>query len=308
MEKRLWKYHLLAFLVVAIWGITFVSTKVLISAGLEPAQIFAGRFIIAYAGMLLLSLFGKEKRRLWGDNLRDELMFALLGIAGGSFYFLTENTALEYTQACNVSFLVSSSPLLTLFLSMAARKFGTGRLAAGQEKVRVNGWLVGGTLLAVAGMAAVIFNGTSLSLSPKGDFLALGAALCWGAYSVLMGVASKDYGTLFLTRKVFFYGLLTIIPFLIGRESPGREVLLRPEVIFNLVFLGTVASLACFVLWNKVVAELGNVTATNYVYLNPFFTLIFAMLLLGESLTPLAAAGSAAIVLGVFLAGKAGKS
>ena len=71
-----------------------------------------------------------------------------------------------------------------------------------------------------------------------------------------------------------------------------------------MLFLGLVASLACFIIWNLVIDKLGNVTSTNYVYLNPIFTLISAMIFLGEKMTPIAAIGSAAILLGVIWAGK----
>ena len=54
MVNSKYVYHLIAFLVVAIWGSTFVVTKLLLLAGLSPAMIFTLRFIIAYA--LLLGL------------------------------------------------------------------------------------------------------------------------------------------------------------------------------------------------------------------------------------------------------------
>lgn len=63
----------------------------------------------------------------------------------------------------------------------------------------------------------------------------------------------------------------------------------------HLLFLGLVASLACFIIWNLVIDKLGNVTSTNYVYLNPIFTLISAMIFLGEKMTPVAALGSASV-------------
>lgn len=303
-NKRL-IFHSLALLVVGIWGVTFICTKVLISAGLNPAQIFFCRFTLAYAGMWLICLLQKNRTRLFADSLRDEIVFVLLGITGGSFYFLTENTALKYSQACNVAFIVCVAPLLTLLLTLIVRKCFPGRIASGLEDVRLNRRLVGGTLLALAGMAVVIFDGARLQLSPKGDLMAFGAALCWAVYSVLMGEIGARYGTVFTTRKVFVYGLITIIPFLL-EEGNGLSIghLMTPAVIFNLVFLGIAASLLCFVVWNKVITELGNVTSTNYVYLNPFFTLVFAVILLHESMTVPAAIGSLAIVLGVFLAGR----
>ena len=150
----------------------------------------------------------------------------------------------------------------------------------------------------------IAFDGSRFQMSLRGDLLAFAAALCWGLYSIFMGKMSADYGEVFATRKVFFYGLLTIIPFIWGEGMPSAEVLGRSSVVLNLLFLGLVASLACFIIWNKVMVRLGNVTATNYVYLNPFFTLVTAVTVLGERLTPLSAAGSLAIVAGVFLAGK----
>ena len=121
-----------------------------------------------------------------------------------------------------------------------------------------------------------------------------------------MGQMTRDYGTVTATRKVFFYGLLTILPFLGGyQDSFSPEILGQPLVWTNLLFLGLVASLVCFLLWNLVMDKLGNVTSTNYVYLNPIFTLLSAMALLGERMTLWAGIGCAAILLGVVWAGKA---
>jgi drug/metabolite transporter (DMT)-like permease len=76
----------------------------------------------------------------------------------------------------------------------------------------------------------------------------------------------------------------------------------------NLLFLGLLASLGCFVAWNLVMSKIGNLTSTNYVYLNPVFTLVSAMIFLGERLTPAGAVGSALILLGVIVAGQQGRS
>ena len=297
-------WHLLALLVVAIWGITFVSTKTLISAGLDPAEIFLVRFSLAYVGIWVFSLAQKARTGLWSRNWRDELLFAFLGATGGAFYFLTENTALAYTQASNVSFLVCSAPLWTILLSLVYRRLRRDRFADAMERVG-SGWLLLlGTLLALGGMALMLFDGQRVQVSLRGDLLAVGAALCWGLYSLFMGKMTEEYGAVFATRKVFFYGLLTIIPFLLGREFAPLELFRMPVVWGNLLFLGLCASLLCFVIWTLIMSRLGNITSTNYVYLNPVFTLISATILLGERLTPAGAVGSALILLGVILAGQ----
>ena len=297
-------YHLLALAVVAVWGVTFVCTKVLITAGMAPAAIFFCRFVLAYAGIWAYIILTGRERRLW-NGWKEEAIFLLLGLSGGSLYFLTENTALAYTQASNTAFLVSSAPLFTAILTFLYARYGKGRFADSLEKIRLGWPLVGGTVLALAGMALVVFDGSRVTFSAKGDLLAIAAALCWAVYSLFMGQMTHEYGTVTATRKVFFYGLVTIIPFLSGHGASFSPAVLGQFPVWgNLLFLGLVASLLCFLAWNLVIDKLGNITSTNYVYLNPVFTLISATLLLGERMTLPAAVGSAAILAGVIWAGR----
>jgi drug/metabolite transporter (DMT)-like permease len=299
-------YHLLATLIVTVWGVTFISTKVLINSGLTPAQIFTIRFTIAYIGIWIVCLIkGGRDKVLFTCNLKEELMMVFLGVTGGSLYFLTENTALAHTQASNAAFIVCIAPLLTLLLTLLLKRLFKGPLMDGLEDVRLGFPLIGGTVMALTGMFLVVFNGYTLHISPKGDLLAFGAALCWALYSQFMSQMTLRYGTFFATRKVFFYGLITIIPVILLSDNSNL-----PDVQFsaiqvwgNLLFLSVLASLFCFIGWNRVMAAIGNVTSTNYVYLNPVITLIAAIIILGESMTVTAAIGSAMILGGVILAG-----
>lgn len=303
-------FHVLAFIIVTIWGVTFISTKILINSGLTPAQIFTIRFTIAYIGIWVVCLIkGGRDKVLFTRSLKEELMMVFLGITGGSLYFLTENTALKYTQACNVSFIVCVAPLLTILLTLVLKHTVKSRIISELEDVKVRFPLIAGTVLALSGMVMVIFDGTSLNLSPKGDLLAFTAALSWAFYSQFMGQMTNRYGTLFATRKVFFYGLLTIMPVLFLSDNSNLAMVRFDsiQVWGNLLFLSTIASLFCFALWNRIMLVIGNVTATNYVYLNPVFTLIGAIIFLGESMSVTSGTGSALILGGVILSGLKGK-
>ena len=83
---RRWPYHLLAVVVVLTWGVTFVNSKVLLNHGMQAHEIFFVRFLLAYACIWLIS-----PHKLWADNVADELRLVVLGITGGSLYFITEN-------------------------------------------------------------------------------------------------------------------------------------------------------------------------------------------------------------------------
>lgn len=294
-RNNTWIYHLVAFATVAIWGSTFVSTKVLMLNGLSPAQIFTLRFLIAYVMMLAV-----YHSRLWADSWRDELKMMLLGISGGSLYFLSENEAMNFTSTTNTSLIVCSCPLFaTLLVRLVYR-----------STTRISIMQLGGSLLAFAGMVIVVLNGRFvLHLSPLGDALAFTACLSWSVYSLLMKWVSAKYGAAFITRKVFFYGVLTILPYYIFYPTiPTAVVLTKPVVVGNLAFLGCLASMICFLTWNWCISKLGAVKATNWVYFNPITTMIFASWVLGEKITPYFLAGATCILLGMFVADRSTKT
>ena len=294
MKQSTLIYHLTAFLVVAIWGSTFVCTKILLVNGLTAAQIFTLRFIIAYVLLLAFSLT-RRSFRCWADTWRDELIMAALGLTGGTLYFLTENSAMNYTTTTNTSLIVCCCPL---FASLLIGWF--------YRSERMRPVQVAGTLMAVMGVTAVVLNGRFvLHLSPMGDALALGANLCWAVYSLLMIPANKRYDAVFITRKVFFYGLLFMIPyFMVFPEMPPTNVLLRGDILLNLFFLGSIASMACFLAWTWVMHKLGAIVATNYVYLNPLVTILFAWWILSEQITVWFLVGTVLILVGMYLADK----
>ena len=283
-------YHLVAFLVVSIWGSTFVFTKLLLLGGFSPAQIFTLRFIIAYLMLLVFCLW--RGIRWMADSWKDELLMVALGISGGSLYFLAENGAMNYTTTTNTSLIVCLCPL---FASLLIGLF--------YKSQRLNRTQITGSLIAAIGLVIVVLNGHFvLHLSPKGDALAFIACLCWALYSLLMIPANTRYDTLFVTRKVFFYGLLSMIPYFIVRPGLNTHLLLeQPSLLWNLLFLGCVASFLCYLTWNWIIKKLGAVMATNYVYFNPVTTILFAWLLLSESITVYFLLGTLLILVGMYL-------
>ena len=296
-EKQRLLGHILAFITVAIWGSTFVFTKMLLLNGLSPAQIFTLRFIVAYVLLLAFELVTRwQSFRLFSTSWRDELVMLLLGITGGSIYFLTENAAMLYTTATNTSLIVCSCPLFAMLLVALAYR----------QTERFTRVQVIGSLLACLGMAVVVLNGRFvLHLSPFGDMLAFGACLCWAVYSLLMKSVTNRYSTFFITRKVFFYGLLTILPYyLLFPAFPSFDVIFSPEVLWNLLFLSVIASMVCFLVWNWVIHQLGAVVATNWVYFNPIITILFAWWLLHEHITLWFLLGSLLIIIGMILSDK----
>jgi len=278
--------HISAIMVVCIWGTTFVSSKVLLNAGLVPAEIFLLRFIMAYLCMAIVA-----HRRLWSKSVADELVMIGLGVMGGSLYFLMENMALIYSTSANVSILVSTCPLLTAML-----------VSLFYKSERMNRKQVLGSIVAFVGAVLVILNGQLvLHLNPRGDMLALGAAMTWAAYSLLMKRVMGRYRSDFITRKVFGYGILTIIPYflLIEPMHVDMAMLQSTKVWGNLLFLGFIASTGGYLIWNWTMQRLGAVKATNYIYLQPLVTMVVGALILGERVTIMGLFGMVVLILGM---------
>lgn len=287
-QKLLW--HLIAVGAVAVWGTTFVNTKVLYNSGLTPSEIFFLRFLIAYVAIWFIS-----PRKLFANSWRDEGLMLLLGITGGSLFFVAENSAVGLTYVNNVSFITSTSPLITVILGIVFVK-----------SIKATWTLITGSLIALLGVGIVIFNGSFiLHLNPWGDLLALLTAVCWAVYSLLMKAVSSKYSAVFITRKIFFYGLVTVLPmFLIDPWTATFSMLMTPKVVLNLFFLGLIASFLCFALWTVVIARLGVMTASNYQYLNPITTVVASAIFLSEPMTAIAYMGSALILIGVAVSNK----
>lgn len=279
-------YHILALVTIAVWGTTFVSTKVLLSHGLTPPEIMFYRFIIAYALTWIFTC------KLRADTWKDELLLAVAGFTGGTLYFLAENTAIDYSLTSNVALVVCVTPVLTALLTSLC------------YKERITGRLVVGSVVALLGVGFVVLNGTVLQIHPLGDALALVAAFAWAVYSIVVRHFDGRYTTWFVTRKVFFYGIVTMIPFIAAGMGGGLHLdqLFIPVVAGNVLFLSVVASMLCFYSWNLVLEKLGTVRASNYMYTQPLVSLVCSVMVLGEPITQIALLGAVFILVGIYVA------
>ena len=287
-----------ALLAASAWGTSFLCTKVLMlppeqgGGGFTPVEMFVYRFACAYLLLLLLTF-----RHIRANNWRDELNFLICGVCSGSLYFITENYALNNTTAGNVSLLASVSPIFTTIL-MAA--FFKARIKLGEAI---------GSLIAFAGVFCIIFShGEGFEIKPKGDLLALSASLSWAIYTIVVKNLIPHYSSFFITRKLFFYGVITALPILFFQQEPYHLAALfdisQPKYMLNFLFLVVMCSCAAYLIWNESMSILGPITINNYLYMQPLVTMIAAFIVLGETIYLMGYLGCVLIIGGLVLSDK----
>lgn len=281
--------HLLALFSILVWGTTFVATKTLLRY-YDALQIMLIRFFIAWAALWVLT---RKPVRI--KSLRDELGIFAMSLSGVTLYYYFENTALSYTLASNVSIILASAPIFTALLAHVFTR---------DEKLTCQTWA--GFAIAFAGVVLVVFNGTYvLKLNPLGDFLSLATSLSWAVYSILLKKYVDGYDNMILTRKIAFYGLVLTAPAaFLTAGVPETAPLSRPEVVFCLLFLGLLGSAICYVTWNYSVKSIGVVATNDYIYLNPFVTMVSAALVLGEKISMAGVVGAVLIIGGIVVSQK----
>ena len=136
-----------------------------------------------------------------------------------------------------------------------------------------------------------------------GDLLALLAALVWACYSILTKkISSYGYHIILTTQRVFFYGILFMIPTLFLFDFHLQlERFTNPVYLLNIVFLGIGASALCFISWNFAVKILGAVKTSIYIYMVPVITVVTSALILHEPLTVVSVIGTILTLAGLFL-------
>lgn len=301
-KKNNWKNskitgHIGALLTVICWGCSFIASKVLMEdAAMTPVEVYVYRFTLAYL-MMLAFTFGEIRSKSW----KDELQMALCGICSGTLYFLMENYALIYTSTGNVSLLSSISPIFTAILLAVIYKTGLKR-----------GEIIG-SVVAFLGVALVIMSeaiskGLGMEIHPIGDILAISCALSWAVYSIAIKRLIPIYNTFFLTRKLFFYGLITSLPLLWIQNEPLhlQELfnLSHPQYLINLIFLAVMCSSMAYLLWNESMKIIGPLATNNYLYFQPPVTMIAGCLLLGETIYPFGYVGCVLVLCGLMVADK----
>lgn len=289
MNYKFLKY-IPALIVSIIWGTTFVISKSILEAGVSPFQLIFCRFVMAYIALCIMC-----PKPYKMEFSKTELKMFLIALTGGSLYFFLEYSALRLTGATNVSLICATVPIFSAL----------GFIILGVMKLTK--WFVFGSLIALAGVACVVFNGVFvLRLSPLGDFIAFLSVISWSIYSVLLAIMPKEVTELQTTRRLFFYGTITIFPLLFFDDNASSLTEIWGKLewthIVGALYLGLIASGASLWLWNLSFNKVGAGNTNNFLYLLPIISAVAAAIFFTHEITGWVVAGTLLIFFGLIIA------
>jgi drug/metabolite transporter (DMT)-like permease len=276
---------LLLLATIAIWAFNVSVTRYVLTHGFLPLAYASIRYTAAAllaAGFVLVL-----ERSLAVHGRRAVLLISAAAL------FLWANQlcfvySLKLASATTVSLILGTTPIF-------AAAFAS---AVGLERLTARFWLA--TLASFGGVALVALGSEGkLSADLGGELLAVGLSASWAAYSVCLTPLMREYSPYRISGLVLLpmTGLLLLTSIgALGDQHYGRVsaldwaglgyAVVGPLVLTN-------------VLWFTAIRRVGPSRATLFANLQPFAAVLFAVVLLSESLSAIQIVGGICIAIGI---------
>lgn len=272
-------------LAMALWGSAFIALKLAFSE-LPALWVIFARMVL---GSLVFLLTWRWRGRL--DYRAGDWKYLLgLVVCEPCLYFVFEAVALQNTSAAQAGMI---SALLPLLVAMGAFAFL-------REQVSRASWA--GFLLAVVGAVWISVGSVADAHGPApllGNFFEFLAMLCAMGYTLIVKFLSARYSAFFLTAMQAFVGALFFLP--LAFFSAPLPTVISAQGLGAVLYLGLVVTVGAYGLYNFAVSRIPASQASAFFNLIPLFTLLFAVLLLGERLTGQQIIGAFLVFVGVTL-------
>ncbi|WP_332692679.1 DMT family transporter [Halalkalibacter lacteus] len=285
-----------SYLLLTITMIIF-SGNILIGkaiSDLPPITMTFFRCLIAF--LILLPLGWKDLKRNRSLWMKERKPIVALSISGIILFNLFLYASLQFTSSTNVAVIETTTPVFAVILGMLFLK------------ERLNSIQCTGIFLSLIGALWVITKGSWTIISQLqfnlGDVLVLLAVIAWAVYTLLIKQHSHKYPLYGSLAIMLFLAVIILFPFAAVEWRVGILHLLEPKLIFGLLYLGIFPSFVALVFWNKGVAAIGPSRASIFLNLLPVFTIIGAVLFLGETVSIFQLIGGIVVIVGVYLSTK----
>ncbi len=285
VEPRVSAVDLMLLGTILLWALNVTVTRYVLTHGFRPLAYGTVRYFAATA---LFWGFTWQRERSFRIRMADWQLIALAAflIFVNQICFVV---SVHETNASTVALVFGATPI---FAGVIASLFGI-------EQVGGRFWI--GAAIAFAGVGFVAGGSGAVSGNVGGDLLAIVTAATWAAYSVTIAPLMQRYSPFRVSALVLAIGwvplALVSIPQLLDQRFSGfgwKIWLSLGYAIVGPLFLTNI-------LWFTAIKRVGPARATLFANLQPFFAVLFALVLLSEHLNRWEIVGGIAIAAGVVL-------
>jgi drug/metabolite transporter (DMT)-like permease len=286
--RRRTSAELALLLTVGIWSLNFSAVKVGVGA-ISPLAFSVVRFSLGAAVTVAVVAWREGLPRFRRRDLPLLTAAAIFGITINQACFVG---ALHATSASTTALLVGTVPIWGAVLTAAL----------GQERVGAGHWaavavgMAGVVLIVLGSSGGGGFDGVS-----TGELLALGTAISWAVYSVLIRPLMRRYSALQLSSYMMVVGTALLAPFALPGILGQAWTSVPTDAWLGLLYASLFSVTLTNILYFTAIHEVGPARATLFQYLEPFGGVLFAVLLLRETVMPLQLLGGAVVVGSLFL-------
>jgi len=267
---------------VLLWALNITVTKYMFQHGWRPLAYGTIRYFVAI--VLFWGFAYYRERSFW--IARRDLRFVLLAAAMIFLNQLCFVYGIKLAHASTVALLLGTTPIFIGLISLALRL----------EHLASEFWI--GAAITFGGVALIALANGSVGSGLTGTLVAIATALTWACYTVSIAPLMRRYSPYRISALVLAIGwvplALVSIPQLREEQfSFGWKVWLG----FGYAVVGPL--FLTNILWFTSIDRVGASRASLFANLQPFFAVIFALVLLSESLHGLEIAGGALIFAGI---------
>lgn len=223
-------------------------------------------------------------------------IFLFTGMVGMFGYHVLFFIALKYTTAINSSIIAATNPMVTVIL---AYFFLKQKLT----KKQILGILISfvGVILTITGADFNVLKSFSFN---KGDFWMLAAVIAWAVYGIYSKSKGKHIPPMALTYYSFLVCTILLVPFVLY-EKPWTFLMLVPkEAYVAVLYMSVFPSVIGYLVQQMAIKVIGPSKASIFVNLVPAFSMVLAVLVLGETLQPIKIFTALLIISGVYICQK----
>jgi drug/metabolite transporter (DMT)-like permease len=264
-----------------MWSSAFATARIIVAAA-PPLAALSLRFLISGLIAIIIARALGQSWRLTGPQARSVVLF---GLCQNAAYLGLNFVAMQSVEASLAAIIAASMPLIVAALGWTVLR----------QRVPALGVI--GLVIGMAGVALIMGTRLSGGADPTGVLLcALGAVALAVATLTLRG-ATAGGNLLMIVGLQMLVGAVVL-----GAISAMSETLFVQwslPLIAAFAYQLLIPGLAATLLWFALVGRIGAVRASTFHFLNPFFGVAIAALLLGETVRPLDILGVIVVMAGI---------